>query len=100
MSAIALAAFAGSHSAINPELYPGPSTLGEEDAGSLFGRDANFMAALTKIRLVRRRRTRVPARFPRSIAYDSAISIEIAARGIARMPGHLGKLVWLKIITR
>ena len=51
-----LAAFAGSHSAINPELYPGPSTLGEEDARSFFGRDANFMAALTKIRHVRRRR--------------------------------------------
>ena len=69
MSAIALAAFAGSHSAINPELYPGPSTLGEEDARSFFGRDANFMAALTKIRFMRRRRTRVPARFPRPIAY-------------------------------
>ena len=39
----------------NAEPYPGLSALGEDDAGILFGRDADIMGGLTKLQLVRRR---------------------------------------------
>ncbi len=39
----------------NAEPYPGLSALGEEDAGIFFGREADIMSGLTKLRLVRRR---------------------------------------------
>jgi formylglycine-generating enzyme required for sulfatase activity/class 3 adenylate cyclase len=39
----------------NAEPYPGLSALGEDDAGIFFGRDADIMAGLAKLQLVRRR---------------------------------------------
>jgi uncharacterized protein len=50
----------------NAEPYPGLSAFDEDDAGIFFGRDADIMAALTEIRLVRRRRA------PRLIVIDAA----------------------------
>ena len=38
-------------------LYPGLAAFGEDDAGIFFGRDAEIMAGLTKLRLMRKRRT-------------------------------------------
>jgi conflict system STAND superfamily ATPase/TIR domain-containing protein len=52
--------------AVEPEPYPGLAAFGEEDAGIFFGRDADIMAALTEIRLVRRRRA------PRMVVIDAA----------------------------
>ena len=49
-----------------PKPYPGLSAFEEEDAGIFFGRDADIMAALTEIRLMRRRRS------PRLIVIDAA----------------------------
>ncbi len=39
----------------NAEPYPGLSALGEDDAGIFFGRSADIMSGLTKLKLVRRR---------------------------------------------
>jgi TPR repeat protein len=50
----------------NAEPYPGLNAFDEDDAGIFFGRDADIMAALTEIRLVRRRRS------PRLIVIDAA----------------------------
>jgi TPR repeat protein len=50
----------------NAEPYPGLNAFGEDDAGIFFGRDADIMAALTEVRLVRRRRA------PRIIVIDAA----------------------------
>jgi TIR domain len=52
--------------AVNPEPYPGLTASDEAEAGVFFGRDADILAALTEIRLVRRRRA------PRIIVIDAA----------------------------
>jgi formylglycine-generating enzyme required for sulfatase activity/class 3 adenylate cyclase len=39
----------------NAEPYPGLSALGEDDAGIFYGRSADIMSGLTKLKLVRRR---------------------------------------------
>ena len=36
--------------------YPGLAAFGEEDAGIFFGREADIMAGITKLRLLRKRR--------------------------------------------
>ncbi|MGH6815974.1 MAG: toll/interleukin-1 receptor domain-containing protein [Hyphomicrobiaceae bacterium] len=50
----------------DPEPYPGLSAFDEESAGIFFGRDADIMAALAEIRLVRRRRS------PRLLVIEAA----------------------------